>query len=234
MVDGPDDERMPEPAAPFVPVLHDGIESDFVAVCLVRNFGKAAGEIDLGLPVWIRELAFADDARELYGWMNTKPERWEVWARLAPIVGPEFLTLMIDGEHDRDVRHRAGLSEQAEAVARAARTVEAAPTDIQGDPCVILRRGDEDQPFLVIAFQEVVERDRLWDWLRWQTHRYRSWRRLWEEKGSVALTHLIAASLLWDEQQAFAAGHAMKGRRPLRAWRGGGKYGVARSDETDE
>ena len=153
--------------------------------------------------------------------MLTRPERWTVWARIAPIVGPDMLALVMDSERDRDLRGMAELEEQAAAIARAARMVTAASTRILGRSCVTLRRGDEDDPFLVIAFVQTVERDRLWDWVRWQAHRYREWRTLWEEEGCVALRNLIMGSMIMEERRVKAAGLASVGRRPLRLWRGG-------------
>jgi hypothetical protein len=221
MVDEPDPNGARRPAAPFVPMLYEHLTNDLVGIGLVRNFAEAEGEIEPGLPVWIIEMAFAEDARERYDWMLTRPERWAVWARLAPIVGPEILTLMMEGEQDRDARRAVDLQALANRLARRARTVTALSTEVLGRPSVTLARGDEQEPFIVIAFDEPLERDRLWDWLRWQTHRYRGWRRLWDEKGTVALKRLIVRSMLQDEDSVRTAGRALGGRRPLRLWRGG-------------
>lgn len=183
MMHDPDSEDGPKRPARFVPVLHDDVKEDFLGIVLVRNHAEKVGEIEPGLPVWILEMAFAEDARERYDWMLTRPERWAVWARLAPIVGPEMLTLMMEDEQDEDVRLSTELQAQAERLARDARTVTALQTEVAGRPCVTLGRGSETEPFLVMAFDETVERDRLWDWIRWQPHRYRDWRMLWNQKG---------------------------------------------------
>lgn len=216
-----DPDEAPKRAAPFVPMLRDDVTEDFLGVVLVRNHADKDGEIEPGLPVWMLETAFAEDARERYEWMLTRPERWAVWARLAPIVGPEMLTLMMEDEQDDDVRLASELREQADRLAREARTVTAVPTEAAGRPCVTLVRGSETEPFLVIAFDEPVERDRLWDWIRWQPHRYRGWRMLWDDKGPAALRRLIVRSMLEDEHRVREAGQALGGPRPLRLWRGG-------------
>ncbi|MBP2513845.1 hypothetical protein [Sphingomonas sp. PvP018] len=233
MVDAPDGGPAPRRPAAFVPILHGGVSSDFVGVCLVRNFGEAYGEIEPGLPVWILEMAFVDDARELHDWMLTRPERWSVWALMAPIVGPELLTLMMEGERDRDVRRAVELQDLSDALARKARTVTAASTEILGRPCVSLRIGSEDAPFLVIAFAQTVERDRMWDWVRWQTHRYRRWRAICVDKGYTALRNLMVGSMLRDERRARANGLAVGGPRPLRLWRGNGKDPRSGPDGTE-
>jgi hypothetical protein len=227
MVDDTDPNGARRAAAPFVPMLYDHSTDDRVAVALVRNFADAEGEIEPGLAVWILEMAFVEDARERYEWMLTRPERWAVWAMLAPIVGSEILTLMMEGEQDEDVRRVAELKALADRLARQARTVTALSTEVLGRPSVTLGLGREEEPFLVIAFDEPVERDRLWDWLRWQTHRYRGWRRLWDEKGSAALKRLIVRSMFHDEDRARMTGRALGGRRPLRLWRGGRNPGSA-------
>jgi hypothetical protein len=214
-------------AAPYVPMLRNDDADDFIGIVLVRNHAEKDGEIEPGLPVWILEMAFAEDARERYEWMLTRPERWAVWGRLAPIVGSEMLTLMMEGEQDEDVRLAAELQAQADRVAREARTVTALTTEVDGRPCVTLDRNSDIEPFLVIMFDEAVERDRLWDWLRWQPHRYRGWRMLWDEKGPAALRRLIVESMLHDEHRARQAGHAIAGPRPLRLWDGGRRPGSA-------
>lgn len=227
MMHDPDSEDGPKRPARFVPVLHDDVKEDFLGIVLVRNHAEKVGEIEPGLPVWILEMAFAEDARERYDWMLTRPERWAVWARLAPIVGPEMLTLMMEDEQDEDVRLSTELQAQAERLARDARTVTALQTEVAGRPCVTLGRGSETEPFLVMAFDETVERDRLWDWIRWQPHRYRDWRMLWNQKGAGALKRLITKSMLHDEHRVREAGKALGGPRPLRLWRGGRHPGSA-------
>lgn len=169
MVDDSEPERARRPAASYVPILHDDATSDFVGLVLVRNFAEAEGEIEPGLPVWILETAFVDDARERYAWMLTRPERWAVWARLAPLVGPEMLTLMMEHEQDRDARRGAELQADVDRLAREARTITARSTEVLGRPCVTLRRGSEREPFFTVPFDDPIERDRLWDWVRWQT-----------------------------------------------------------------
>ncbi len=216
-----DPNDAPKPSVPFVPMLYDDADRDFFGIALVRNFGEREGEIEPGLAVWIQELAFAEDARERYEWMLTRPERWAVWARHAPIVGAEMLSLMMEGEQDEDVRLAAELQAQADRLAREARTVTALSTEVGGRPCVTLGRGGETEPFLVVPFDEPVERDRLWDWLRWQTHRFRGWRVLWDEKGAAALRRVIVRSMLHDEHRVREAGQALGGPRPLRLWAGG-------------
>lgn len=218
MVDESGSERASRPAASYVPILHDDATGDFIGLALVRNFAENEGEIEPGLPVWILETAFVEDARERYAWMLTRPERWAVWARLAPLVGPEMLTLMMEEEQDRDARRAAELQAEADRAAREARTITARSVDVDGRPCVTLRRGSELEPFLAMSFDDPVERDRLWDWLRWQIHRYRGWRILWDEKGSAALKRLIIRSMLHDEERVRTAGLASTGRRPLRLW----------------
>ncbi|TCM07366.1 hypothetical protein [Sphingomonas sp. PP-CC-3G-468] len=218
MVDESQPERARRPAASYVPILHDDATSEFIGLVLVRNFAEAQGEIEAGLPVWILETAFVDDARERYAWMLTRPERWAVWARLAPLVGPEMLTLMMEHEQDRDARRAAELQADVDRLAREARTITARSTEVLGRPCVTLRRGSEREPFLTVPFDDPVERDRLWDWVRWQTHRYRGWRILWDDKGPVALRRLIVRSMFRDEERVRNAGLASAGRRPLRLW----------------
>lgn len=217
----------PKRRAQFVPVLHDDVAEDFIGLALVRNHARNEGEMEPGLPVWILEMAFAEDARERYDWMLTRPERWAVWARLAPIVGPEMLTLMMEGEQDEDVRLAAELRAHSDRLAREARTVTALPTEVHGRPAVTLSRGSDKGAFLVIAFDDAVKRDRLWDWLRWQAHRYRGWRLLWDEQGTAALRRLIIESMLHDEHRVRQAGHAIDGPRPLRLWDGGRRPGSA-------
>lgn len=230
MVDDSDGERAPRLPSTFIPVFYDGTGSGFVGVGLVRGTRAHGGRMEIEPPAWLVEQAFVDDARELYEWMATRPDRWVVWGRIAPIVGAAMLTLMMEGERDRDLRCSAELREQADGLARRARTVTASSTEILGRSCVSLRRGDEEDPFLVIAFTQAVERDRLWDWIRWQTHRFRGWRGFWEEEGSAALRNLLIGSMMEEERRAKAAGVSSSGPRPLRLWRGGRGPGIVGPD----
>jgi len=222
-------DRGRRPSASFRPMLYDGESDGFVGVGLVRNVLSDDGAIGSVPPAWILEQAFVEDARDVYAWMITHPERWSVWGRLSPIVGAEMLALMMEEERERDARRSSLIEEQAAAAARMARTVTVASGIVLGRPCVTLHRGDEDDPFLVVAFEDPVERERLWDWIRWQPHRFREWRRFWEQAGSTALRELILNLMIIDEIRAKAAGLAIGGRRPFRSWRGG--RGTGRTDD---
>jgi len=85
---------------------------------------------------------------------------------------------------------------------------------------LMMQRGDETVPFLVLRLDQKAERDRVFDWARWQGLSYHGWRAHWEAHGSIALERLILEGMLRDERRIKAAGLGAGGRRPLKFWRG--------------
>lgn len=160
------------------------------------------------------------EAVDRLDWMNTRPERWEVWGRMAPILGVDTLATFIAAEQAKEDAERAEQAARREEEERRASTVRMACEDDRSKVLITLKRGDDAAPVIRMALSSKAERDRIWDWLRWQTGRYRDWHALCAAKGPQAVEREILEGMLRDEARLRKAGLSAGGRRPLRFWRG--------------
>lgn len=83
-----------------------------------------------------------------------------------------------------------------------------------------LKRGNASEPFWRITFSEAWERDRFWDWLKWQTDRYEEFSAYLRTGTDVDLKSMLLREMLQTEQTARKAHLTTGGRRPLRFWCG--------------
>lgn len=72
-------------------------------------------------------------------------------------------------------------------------------------------------------FDEGWERDRVWDWLRWQTRRFEDIRLRIDGIGAAAVERELLHEMLVTENRVRKTGLGAGGRRPLRFWRGDGE-----------
>lgn len=140
---------------------------------------------------------------------------------------PGFVDALLDGLiEEAVVRRRQDEAEAAEALAEAERE-ERARREIhvffRGDrkkPSVEMRRGDQPA-FFKLRFGAEWERERFWDWLKWQTDRYESFERQVVDDGIEAVRTMLLNEMLVTEQRVKKLGLGAGGRRPLIFWRGG-------------
>lgn len=83
-----------------------------------------------------------------------------------------------------------------------------------------LRRGDSTDAAWSISFAEAWERDRFWDWLKWQRARFPEFLELLEASDAPTLRSRLLREMLETEQAARRNKLTTGGRRPLRFWCG--------------
>lgn len=202
----------------FLPVIACG-KQESVHVELVPVLRTGRGRT-LGFGVWRQDFESAADARAVFEWMIGRPERCLVWGRLAPIIGDKLLSDCIANEMLADYKKRQEEKEARSAEARRATKITVHFVEQKGRPALTMQRGADGEPFCSIAFSEKWERDRVWDWMSWQSGHYEEWRIHAAVRGGNSLARRIFEGMLTTEAAVRKAGLATRGRRPLRFWRG--------------
>lgn len=175
--------------------------------------------------VWQLCLDSSKAAAQLYGWMRSKPERWNFWGRLSfriggEAAGPLILSAAMADEQERRATERER-REREKSQARLANTITLYLfTPNKKRPYLGLERGNESDPFFVMKFDEKWERDRVSDWLAYQQEQFAEMEQMFCEFGQLALERHILAGMREAEKDAKTRGISAGGRRPLRFWRG--------------
>ncbi|MEG3086848.1 hypothetical protein [Sphingomonas sp. PB4P5] len=203
---------------PLLPVLFDGTAGAVLGVALVRFSPTVDGPCPR--PLWIERFEDPGVARARFEWMLARPERWPVWVRTLSIVGADTFPGFFEDEIRRDAVRLVTQRHEADVIGRKASDIILTREPHGHRHSVALWRQDRIEPFLLIVMDEEVERDRVWDWLRWKGDRYERWRTFCKERGQSALVHDVIRGMLRDEKRLRAAGLTISGRRPLRLWRG--------------
>jgi hypothetical protein len=204
--------------SPLLPVLFDGTHGAVLGVAMMRF--KRTIDGPCARPLWIERFDVLEVARARFEWMLARPERWPVWSRTLSIVGAATFPAFFEDEIRQDAARTARQRLEAEDLGRKAADIILAREPHGHRHSVALWRQDRIARFLMIVMDEEVERDRVWDWLRWKRDRYERWREISKERGSAVLVRGVLRGMLRDEKRLRAAGLVATGRRPLRLWRG--------------
>lgn len=86
--------------------------------------------------------------------------------------------------------------------------------------CLELQRKSREDPDWFIRFGRAAERDRLYDWLRWQKPRFGEFLDYAEKFGREGLSKRLIAEMFETERRVKKEGQSAGGSRPLRMWRG--------------
>ncbi len=196
-----------------------GDEANAVELRVASDDGR--GRIDV---VW-RWRGAQDDADMVLEWMAERPEEWRLWLRLVQLFGSDALSeLVVHAAIAAGHLRRVDAQRQREAEAERERLHGEVDLFVLDDrrkrPGLALESGDESEPFFTMRFSERWERDRVVDWLRWQTDSFVAFRAIVEEQGDVALERKILTSMREFEVASRKRGITSGGRRPLRFWRG--------------
>lgn len=190
-------------------------------IALVPHVRGADGRL---ADVWSRSFRSVDEAGRLLGLMVKCRREWGRWGRMAGLLGSGFL----DGVMDGDLLTRASprlwprredrpTSSERPSPPRRRNAIRMSLSADGGSPCI---SGSHDgRPFMELVLPTAVEARRVWDWLRWQTERYRSMFELSEREGTAALVLQILARVLAAERRAASSPGARDPERPLRHWR---------------
>ncbi|PZU73884.1 MAG: hypothetical protein DI530_17000 [Sphingomonas sp.] len=110
--------------------------------------------------------------------------------------------------------------EQAELDAALARQIDVYFKGSKTEPRIELRRGNSKAAIWSITFGEAWERDRFWDWLKWQRPRFHDFVEVLEGSDATTLRSRLLREMIETEQAARKNKLATTGRRPLRFWCG--------------
>lgn len=210
-------------ASAYLPVLDDDAGSAIVR--LVRQI-RVAGEQIITGAVWSESFENSTDADKRYRWLIANADRLTEWGRVAAILGPEALTTTLDAAWLAELERIEKQRRMKEKEAKEAETIWLIQDDVgrHERPAIIMHMGNQrSAPFITIKLDERWEQERIWDWARWQTERYREWKAHCDEHGAKSLEQLIMTEMLKTENAVKKAGLGSGGRRPLRFWRGDAK-----------
>lgn len=177
--------------------------------------------------VWSHRFASVRAAGLAVGSMVKLRREWGRWGRMASLLGPDFLDGVMDGDllavassdHARRRSDRSGTSLRSES-GRPRATIRMRLSLEAGESCIVASR--EGRTFMRLALPTPLQARRVWDWLRWQTDRYRSMFEFHEREGAPALVVLIVAEVMEAERRAMLVHGPRDPERPLRHWRPSG------------
>lgn len=148
-------------------------------------------------------------------------------AEAALVLSPGNVDAVVDQHVANAVRAReaarvkaAEKAAKAEAKAKRDRTIGVYFTGDKKKPVVEMRRGVLSTPFLKLQFGAEWERDRFWDWFKWQSHRHDEIEAKVAESGAEPVRRELLYEMLTTEQVVKKRGLGAGGRRPLLFWRG--------------
>lgn len=180
-----------------------------------------------GGPVWSRSTDDEVEAADMFEGLALVGDHLVHLAETALVLASSNVDPVVD-EHLRNAaaareKERAKAAEKAakaEAKALRDRTIAVYFTGDKKRLAVELRRGPLSPPFLKVIFGAEWERDRFWDWLKWQEHRHEDIAARVEKAGVEDVRRELLYEMLTTEQAVKKRGHGAGGRRPLLFWRG--------------
>jgi len=221
------------PLQPFVPYLDVAcLLGTTPSLHLVRGMDDGSERYD---SIWVFGGAVdPDHAGRLFAWMWSRPDRWSVWGRAATGLGPAYLSGMVARETADAV-----LTEPSTVDAIAPWPADLDEDDDENDPgniwcgcnnkvwgkeksysIILYHEKTRSDPIFSLVLDRKGDRDRIWDFIKHQTGRYREFADLVNAHGREALEKLIFASMLETERAVKKAGLGSGGLRPLRVWPG--------------
>ncbi|USR00340.1 hypothetical protein [Sphingomonas aerolata] len=181
-----------------------------------------------GGPVWSRSIEDEIEAADVFEGLGLVGDHLVYLAETALVLATSSVDDVVD-EHLRNVaaereKESAKAAEKAaksEAKALRDRTIAVYFTGSDKKKLgVELRRGPHAPPFLKLTFGAEWERERFWDWLKWQEHRHEEMAIKVEEAGADEVGRELLYEMLTTEQAVKKRGLGAGGRRPLLFWRG--------------
>ncbi len=180
-----------------------------------------------GGPVWSRSTDDAVEAADVFEGLALVGDHLVHLAETALILPSPGVDAVVDQHlrnaaeaREKDRAKAAEKAAKAEAKALRDRTIAVYFTGDKKKLAVELRRGPLSSPFLKLIFGAEWERDRFWDWLKWQDHRHEELAARVDEVGVEEVRRELLYEMLTTEQAVKKRGHGAGGRRPLLFWRG--------------
>lgn len=221
----PADERSPSPAV-IAARIAAALDPDGRTV-LVRRELVCGGDVLTSAVCWSYSFPDEDGARASYDFLTEDADRLRFLANGALAFGAAWLLQTLEEVVATRREHEALKSElrlrQAETArlqAEESRRIEAFFLNHDGHKRLSLERGRTNVAVWTVDFDQAWERDRFWDWLKWQTHRFEGFAGMLESIDGHELEKLLLTEMLATETLVKKQGLGSGGRRPLRFWRG--------------
>lgn len=180
-----------------------------------------------GGPVWSRSTRDEIAAADAFEGLSSVGDDLVFLAEAALVLSPANVDAVVDQHVANAARVRetarvkaAEKAAKAEAKAKRDRTIGVYFTGDKKKVVVEMRRGVLSAPFLKLQFGAEWERDRFWDWFKWQSHRHDEIEAKVAEMGAEPVRRELLYEMLTTEQAVKKRGLGAGGRRPLLFWRG--------------
>lgn len=193
---------------------------------LVRNL-VSAGAVVVRTICWSRRHRDRDDAADCYGWLIEQGDRLSFFAVASLTFGRGWLSQTVDegvvvmrARRAHEFEVEAQLIARFDEAARKAGEINAYYREHEGRRVLALERASAKRPLWTIAFKDAWERERFWDWLKWQRPRFEELAALAAGLPPLELERRLLNEMLATENAMRKRGLGAGGRRPLRFWRG--------------
>lgn len=140
--------------------------------------------------------------------------------RATMIFGPATIREAVDGAIDDARQDRLAWAEQEARRQRDHNIIKLFARNTKHGYRLQLERRSESSAEWSVKYDRASERDRLCDWMRWQSERFASFLDHAAKHGSEALTRLLVDEMFETERRVKKEGRGAGGIRPLRMWRG--------------
>lgn len=195
-------------------------------VSILREL-RCADVVLAGGPVWSRSTDDEVVAADMFEGLTLVGDHLVLLAESALVLDAANVDEVVDRHlgtaaeaREKEIAKAAEKAAKAEAKALRDRTIAVYFTGDKKKLAVELRRGALSSPFLKLIFGAEWERDRFWDWLKWQDHRHEDIAARVEEAGVEEVRRELLYEMLTTEQAVKKRGLGAGGRRPLLFWRG--------------
>lgn len=207
------------------------LELDDRTISLARMLSSGACTV-LRAVVWSRSYDAVPQADDAYAALRERQGAFGYWATGAAVFGQDWLnptiSILIEEYIDQRDQKREELARELETERgklnreEAARAIINAYFVTKDDRFVIaLDRGARrSEKVWSITFDEAWERDRFWDWLKWQRGRFDEFAESMRSGSRLELERQLLREMLATERDVKKQGLGSGGRRPLRFWRG--------------
>ncbi len=208
------------------PVDRDGdrvfsLEIDPRDDAAVQLVVRAPGSCSMPHAIWNRRLPTAEVREPFLDRLRDRQPDLIFLGRLTMISGSQNMDAVFDQMVDADRAEREAEAERSAEEARERLNVNLyAREGKYGRRVLELQRGSSSKADWSVTYDRAVERDRLCDWLRWQSERFLGFLDYAAEHGDEALARVLTDEMFETERRVKKDGRGAGGTRPLRMWRG--------------
>ncbi len=217
----------PPDAVPITVVRAELVTTgDAHRVSILREL-RCGDVVAAGGAIWSRSTGDGVAATDAFEGLMIVGDDLVFLAEAALVLSPGNVDAVVDRHVANAVNAReaarvkaAEKAAKAEAKAQRDRTIGVYFTGDKKKVVVEMRRGAVSAPFLKLQFGAEWERDRFWDWFKWQDHRHDEIEAKVAEHGVEPVRRELLYEMLTTEQAVKKRGLGAGGRRPLLFWRG--------------